>query len=164
MAERNVTEMMMRGPTLSALALLAAAALAGCAREAPSQLEVRDAWLRLSPVPGRPAAAYFVVAGGTAADRLTAIESAKVANIELHEGGAASGMMTMRKIDGIAIPARGRIAFAPGGNHAMLFGIDPSITPGVTLPLSFRFASGRVIETGAKAIAAGDPAPEHADH
>ncbi|SNS32457.1 hypothetical protein SAMN06295912_104138 [Sphingomonas laterariae] len=120
---------------------------------------IADAWVRLSPVAGRPAAAYFTVRGGDAADRLIGVESAKVGRIELHEGGMKDGMMTMRAIDGVDVPADGEASFAPGGNHAMLFDVAADVGPGGELPLTFRFASGKSVEAMARTQAAGDAAP-----
>ncbi len=34
-------------------------------------------------------------------------------------------MTGMQRLDGLDLPAHGKIAFAPGGNHVMLFGVSP---------------------------------------
>lgn len=144
-----------------ALAALAALfAVAGCQKPPPQSVEVRDAWVRLPAVPGRPAAAYFTLAGGPTAERLIAVKSPRVGRVELHEGGMHDGMMTMRPLDGADVAAGGEAKFEPGGNHAMLFRVDPSVQPGRDLPLAFRFASGKAIQVDAKVLAAGDPSPE----
>jgi copper(I)-binding protein len=146
------------------LAPLAIVMLAGCQPTATAELAVQDAWVRLAAVPGRPGAAYFTLRGGDTADRLIAVESPKVATIELHQGGMEAGMMTMKPLSGADVPAGAETAFAPGGNHAMLFGVDPSIRPGSALPLAFRFRSGKTLAAEAKVLAAGDAAPEHEGH
>lgn len=142
------------------LPVLALGALSSCQKAEPDALQVRDAWVRLAAVPDRPAAAYFKLVGGEAPDRLTGLDSPKVARVELHAGGMEGGMMTMKPMSGVDVPARGQIAFAPGGDHAMLFGVDPSIRPGSALPLIFRFTSGKALTANAKIYAAGDTAPE----
>lgn len=153
------------GRGLLRLAPLALMALAACQPARPDAPAVKDAWVRLSPVAGRPAAAYFTVEGGTQADRLVAVESPRVGRIELHEGGMANGMMTMRPIDGADVPAGGTVAFAPSGNHAMLFDVAADVKPGGTLPLTFRFRSGKAVNVDAATRAAGDAAPGgHAGH
>ncbi|WP_380878244.1 hypothetical protein ACFB49_16210 [Sphingomonas sp. DBB INV C78] len=144
---------------------LAAVALAACQPAAPKDATVSDAWIRLSPVADRPAAAYFTVHGGAAAERLIAVESSKAGRIELHEGGMKDGMMTMRAIDGVDVPAGGEAKFAPGGNHAMLFDVAADVKPGGDMPLTFRFKSGKTIEAQARTQAAGDAASgEHEGH
>ena len=52
------------------------------------------------------------------------------------------------------------LVFAPGGKHLMLFSLDPTVNPGDTLALAFRFAEAPPLTVRAKVIAAGDPAPE----
>ena len=56
---------------------LAVFALAACQPQ-PGEPRVDDAWVRLSPVAGNPAAAYFTVHGGAQADRLVAVTSARL--------------------------------------------------------------------------------------
>lgn len=146
---------MMRLFALAALALLAV----GCDRRA-DRPRVEQAWARLPAVTGRPGAAYFTLRGGPSSQRLIGIRSALVKRIELHASMAGmGGMTTMAPLPGIDLPAGGEMRLAPGGIHAMLFDIDPAITPGTEIPLRLDFADGTAIEASAKTIAAGDPAP-----
>ena len=152
---------MLRTETLCrrATVILPLLALAACSPSAPkpTTAEVSDVWVRLSPVTGRPAAAYFTVTGGSQPDRLTTVTSSKVVRIELHEGGMSGTMATMKPIAGAYVPAKAEVKFAPGGNHAMLFDVDPAVTPGTPIPIAFSFQSGLTVETEAKTVAAGDP-------
>lgn len=150
---------MMRHPFLIAALAAPLLPLGACHRasEAPA---IGRAWVRLPAVSGQPGAAYFTIRGGRAATRLARIESALAARAELHESMAGvGGMMAMRPLDGIDVPAGGTIAFAPGGRHAMLFSIDPAVKPGTAIPLRFGFTDGRTAEAEAKTVAAGEDAP-----
>ena len=147
----------------AALTAILSATLSGCTGQAPDNSGVTRAWARLPAVPGRPGAAYFTLVGTGKADRLVAIKSAVVGRIELHEGGMHGGMMTMRPLGGVDVPAEGRVAFAPGANHAMLFDIDKAITPGTAIPMRFLFASGRAIEVETKTVAPGGDMPYPAE-
>lgn len=129
--------------------------LAGCHAKGADKPIVKDAWVRMAAVPGRPAAGYFAIKGGKADDRLLRIDSAVVKKIELHEGGMTGGMAVMKPIADVAVPSGAAVEFAPGGNHAMLFDIDPAITPGTGIPMLFSFASGAKIEVEAKTVPAG---------
>ena len=142
------------------VAFFAVATLAACQKPGSRTLDVTGVWVRLAAVPDRPGAAYFKLVGGETPDRLIAVESPKVATIELHAGGMEGGMMTMKPMSGADVPAKGQTVFAPGGNHAMLFGVDPSIQRGGALPLTFRFQSGKALKANAAVYAAGDMAPE----
>jgi copper(I)-binding protein len=148
---------------LAVAAIFTALSLGGCTGKPAATLRAEEPWVRLSAVSGRPAAAYFALRGGAAADRLTGVESASATRAELHEGGMMEGMATMKPMAGIDVPADGRVAFAPGGDHVMLFGVDPAIRPGATLPLRLHFRSGAMVDAAARVVAAGDPAPSLKD-
>jgi copper(I)-binding protein len=144
---------------LAAAAFCAVLSIGGCTAKPAAELRIEEPWVRLAAVAGRPAAGYFVLRGGKAADRLIGAESGSATRAELHKGGMMDGMMTMRPLDGVDVSPGGRIAFAPGGDHVMLFGVDPALKPGATMPLRLRFASGATLDAAARVIAAGDPAP-----
>lgn len=147
-------------PLATTIALLA---LAGCHAKDAEKPAVKDAWVRLAAAPDRPAAGYFTLIGSRADDRLLRIDSAVVDTMELHESRMDKGVMTMRQMADVPLPARATISFAPGGNHAMLFGVDPRITPGTAIPMLFTFASGARIEIEAKTTAAGGDEPNRND-
>jgi copper(I)-binding protein len=139
---------------LSALVLLAA-----CHRSAEAPVAGR-AWVRLPAVGGAPAAGYLTLTGGRKATALVRVESAMVQRIEMHESmGGAGGVMTMKPLDRLDVPAGGTVSFAPAGKHLMLFGIDPAVKPGTAVPLRFGFADGTTAEAEAKTVAAGEDAP-----
>ena len=146
---------MTRFTLLPALCLIAA----GCHR-APEEPKVTKAWVRLPAVAGQPAAAYFTLAGDRREERLVKIESTLARNTQMHESMAGAGGMTgMAPIAAVVVPAGGTVQFRPGGRHAMLFGLDPVVTPGTAVPLRFGFASGRTAEAEAKTVPAGGDAP-----
>ena len=129
--------------------------LAACHSQGPEKPVVKDAWVRLAAVPGRPAAGYFTLKGSDQDDRLLSIDSAAVDKIELHQVRTSGGVMTMRQMADLPLPAGATVEFAPGGNHAMMFGVDGRITPGTGIPMLFTFKSGAKVEVEAKTIAAG---------
>lgn len=142
----------MRSLLILSLALLA---LPGCAKKNADKPQIRDAWVRLAAVPGRPAAGYFTLVGGAKDDRLMRIDSAVVKSIELHRSGMSGGMMSMKPMANVPVPAGAKIEFAPSGSHAMLFDVDARITPGTAIPMLFTFASGAAVEVEAKTVPAG---------
>ena len=144
--------------SLPVLALLGA--LAGCHRGLGPLPTVDHAWVRLAAVPGRPSAAYFTLHGGTGPARLVAVASPDAGDIELHDSMTnAGGMMTMTPLDGVDVAPGGTVAFAPGGKHAMVYGLAPGIAPGGRVKLSFRFAKGQPAVLDARTVGAGDPSP-----
>ena len=147
------------------LAYFLAAALvatSGCSQQKAVR-GVEQAEVRLPAVKGNPGAAYFTLKGGATDERLAEVSSPQVIRVALHDSSMKDGMMSMSKMEsGVAIPAGGSVAFAPGGRHAMLFDINPSVKPGGTLKLIFTYGDGSKVETDATVKAAGDPMNEHA--
>ena len=144
----------------TALAGVAAVALlSGCGRETPAMVTVENAWVRLPAVAGNPGAAYLTLHGGRTADRLLGIESPAAARIELHASMEHGGMMTMRPLSGIDVPAATAVTLAPEGQHAMMFDIVSATRPGGTVRLVLRFQSGEIARVPARAVAAGNEAP-----
>lgn len=130
-----------------------ALAVAACGRAAGPSVE--GAWVRLPAVPGRPAAAYFMLYGGGTDAALIQVTASGSARGELHES-MANGM---RPSGSVRVPAGGTASFAPGGRHVMLFDLDPQVKPGDRMTLRLLFADSRVLTTEAKVVAAADPAP-----
>ncbi|WP_342249558.1 copper chaperone PCu(A)C [Sphingomonas sp. OTU376] len=139
-------------------AIVTMVALSACAPK--GELSASNGWVRLPAVAGQPGAAYFTVRGGAAADTLLAVSSRAALKAELHESMKGDhGMMAMEPLKDVAVPAGGKLEFAPGGRHVMLFSIGPAVKPGQKVPLQLSFASGKTLQIDAQVIGAGDPAP-----
>jgi copper(I)-binding protein len=145
--------------TFARFALPALLLLAACKGHdaAPT---VTQAWVKLPAVPGQPAAAYFTVTGGNGDEKLVRIETAMAKRTDMHSSMMdLRNMATMAPIAELDVPRGATVRFAPGGYHAMIYGLDPVIVPGTAVPLRFGFASGKTAEAEAKSVAAGDSAP-----
>jgi copper(I)-binding protein len=139
--------------------IVAVAALTACAPKA--ELSAQDAWVRLPAVAGQPGAAYFTIRGGAAQDTLLAVSTPVALKAEMHESMKGDhGMMAMAPLKDVAVPARGKLDFAPGGRHVMLFSIGPAVKAGQKVPLTLSFASGKTLRLEAKVVGAGDTAPQ----
>lgn len=143
--------------------VLACALLAGCVM--PPEVSVDDAWVRLGAVRGRPAAAYFTVHGGPTDATIIAVTSDVSIKAEMHESmtvpGAGGGMMTMKPLTSVRVPAATDVVFAPGGRHVMLYDMNPGIVPGGRpVLLTVSFADGTRVSRKARVLGAGDAAPD----
>jgi copper(I)-binding protein len=119
------------------LPLLFASGLAGA-----GELRVRDAWIRTGP-PGAPLAGYATFDNpGPGTLRVVAAESPAFERVELHEMRMAEGLMRMRKLDGLDVPAGASVAFAPGGDHLMLHGAKQPLAAGDAVEIEFVDAVG----------------------
>ena len=72
---------------------------------------------------GGTGAVYATIANtGKEADALVSASSDAAQTVELHEVKNEGGVMKMRPVQKIAVPAGGKIEMKPGGYHVMLLG------------------------------------------
>lgn len=129
---------------------------------APPSATASNAWVRAAAVPGRPAAGYLTIKGGGQPDTLVEVTAPGV-RVEMHSMSMDSGVMKMAKLDSVPVPAGTSVAFAPGGNHLMIFGMTGAPK---TLPLTLNFRSGTKLATTAEVRTPADAVPTdpHAAH
>lgn len=153
---------------LTTIVLLAALALAACGATAPSggsasanSITISGAWARPSTAAmgeGGMAeggmgngAAYMVISNSAAQpDRLMAAAGDVAGAIELHTVENKDGVMAMRPVDGIDVPAGGQVELKPGSFHVMLIGLKQELTPGDRIPLTLRFQNAGEVQVEAE--------------
>lgn len=148
---------------LSAFALLCLL-LSGCGEGGgASGVSVENAWIRLPESGVQPGSAYFTLSSDDEGTKLVGVTSPLVRWLELHESRVKRGVARMERIREVEFPSRGKLVFEPGGRHAMLFGIDKSVKPGGTVPLTFAFntAPPVTVEADVRSLA-GKPDAERA--
>ncbi|HXH03224.1 MAG TPA: copper chaperone PCu(A)C [Candidatus Competibacteraceae bacterium] len=124
---------------LCAAALILAAGLAQAHDYTLGQLTIHHPWARPTP-PGAPTGgAYFIIDNGGEADRLLAASADVADKVELHIHLHENGMMKMRPVAAVEVPARGQIKLAPGGLHVMFIGLKQSFKQGERFPLTLKF-------------------------
>jgi periplasmic copper chaperone A len=101
---------------------------------------VHDAWARASPGAATTGAAYVTLMGGSQPDQLIGASTPVAATAEVHESINDNGVMKMRPLPAVAIPAGGTVTFVPGGTHIMLTGLKQKLTAGQSFPLTLTFA------------------------
>lgn len=137
--------------------LLAACGEQKTAPDTPKELTVADAEVVLSPVEGRPAAAYFTLIGDEKDRALTKVDVPGAENVMLHETVESDGIASMQSVASVAVPAGETVAFARGGKHVMIFGLAKPAA-GETVAMTLTFADGGTLEVKAKATTIGDAA------
>ncbi|WP_242129953.1 copper chaperone PCu(A)C [Sphingobium sp. Sx8-8] len=156
---------------LPLIALATPLALGACGDPAPTYID--QAWIRLSPNKDTPSAGYFVAHGGDAATRLRGVLTDYALKVEMHEsmseGSGKGAMMTMKPLDSVDIPAKSTVAFAPGGKHLMLWGVNDTAISRGKMTLTFLLANGDrlLVDAIIQKPGADAPAPkadEHKDH
>ena len=137
--------------------------LAKDAKAGPIRIETL--WARPTP-PGAPTGGAYMtlVNTGAQADRLLGGSSPVSARLEVHEMSMADGIMRMRKLDGLAIPAGGTVALKPGGLHIMLIGLKQPLKIGDRVPATLRFEKAGEVAVEFRVQAPPAAAPAHARH
>jgi copper(I)-binding protein len=122
------------------LPLAAVALLASCTA-GKSKIEAHEAWARATTSVSQPAVVYLQIANsGSGEDRLQGVAT-DIGAASLHSSSMSGGVMRMRAIDGMDIPAKSTIKFEPMGNHIMVEGLKAPLAGGSSFPLTLRFRS-----------------------
>ena len=112
---------------------------------AVGDLVVERPWARESVT--RTGAAYLTVRNdGDADDRLIGISSEVADRAELHESDMQDGVMRMRAVEAVEVPAGGQAALEPGGLHVMLIGLKAPLEEGGSFALTLVFENAGEVE------------------
>ena len=146
----------MRRALAAFVTLGGALALGACE---PPPLYVDQAYIRLSPNPESPSAGYFTVHGGGEAVTLRDVITEAAVRVEMHDSMMHDGMMSMKPLDSVDIPARATVRFEPGGRHLMLWRVNPAVAATGKITLTFLFSNGDRILVDAAVQKTGDAPP-----
>lgn len=121
----------------AAIFLLAATMLAACDAEPAPLVTVREARAIALPT---SAAVYFTLTNSGGRDRLLSVTAeAGSGTASLHETSMDGDIMRMRAIEGIEIPARGRVSLSANGRHVMIQNLARPLVSGSSIRLTLRF-------------------------
>jgi copper(I)-binding protein len=110
---------------------------------ADGAVSVKDAYVRAVP-PGQPNSASFMMLNNSSdQDRaLVAAKSPAAKVVELHTHTMVDGMMQMRQVPQIDLPAGKMVELKPGGLHVMMIGLTQDLKPGSSVPVTLTFDDG----------------------
>lgn len=133
---------------------------------ASAGVTVDEAWVRAT-VPGQKIAAGYMKLRSSEPAALVDVRTDVAPQAEIHEMKVESGIMKMRRIDRIALPAGRTVELKPGGHHLMLMQLPKPLHPGEHVPLVLVIEdAGRQrheVKVTAEVRAPGKPKPAH-DH
>ncbi len=134
---------------LAAVITLSATMIASAAA---SELSVRNAWARAT-APGQAVAGVFMDLGAERPLSVVGGTSPASERVELHTMAMQEGVMVMRRVPEIAVPAGKTVQLKPGGLHVMLIGLKAQLQEGQTVPLTLqvRDAAGKVSQVQVEA-------------
>ena len=108
-------------------------------------LAVSNAWIREAMAGASVNAGYMTFVNSGRSDvTLLGVASDAFDRIEIHEMARVDGMMKMREIDRLVIPANGRVELAPGGKHLMMLNPTESLSAGTQIRVTLTFSSGAI--------------------
>ena len=122
-------------------------------------------WAKASIGQAKAGAAYLVLVNdGDAADRLVAVKADVSELVELHTHTMEDGVMRMRAVPAIDVPAGATTELKPGGLHIMLLNLKAPLVEGESFPatLVFENAGEVVVEVAIEAAVGGQH--EHSGH
>ncbi|MEO3692590.1 copper chaperone PCu(A)C [Roseateles paludis] len=118
------------------LSFLTLAALTGLAGNAAlAQTTATDPWVRAA-VPGQKATGMFVQLQSKTATRLVSVSTPIAGVAEIHEMSMDGGVMRMRAMPGLDLPAGQPVALKPGGFHLMFMDLKQPLKAGDTVPVT----------------------------
>ena len=104
---------------------------------AEEPLKISHAWAG-AMVPGQEVgAAYMVLQSATDAS-LTGVGSPAADSIEIHSMAMNNGVMEMRMLETLSLPAGKVVKLEPGGLHLMLFDLKKPLKAGEEITLTLR--------------------------
>ncbi|MBO6794561.1 MAG: copper chaperone PCu(A)C [Balneolaceae bacterium] len=108
-------------------------------------LEISNGWAR--PAHARMmTAAYFTIRNNeTFADTLLSVSYANADDTQIHESYEADGgMMGMRPVGAVPIPANSGVELKPGGIHVMIIRPEMNLSEGDSIVLELAFSSNEL--------------------
>lgn len=109
---------------------------------AAAAVEVSDAWARAT-VPGQSVGAAYLTITSPRRLRLVAVKTAFAARVEIHSSHMEDGVMKMRRLDSLDIPAGKPVVLAPMGTHLMLMDLQAPLKADDQVPLELIFQDKR---------------------
>ena len=101
---------------------------------AQSPIAVENAWARAT-VPGQKVGGVYLEIRSEEPAKLVGVRSPAAGSAEIHSMSNDGGVMKMRQLKQLDLPAGQTVRLAPNGNHIMLLDIKQPLQPGARVPL-----------------------------
>ena len=116
---------------------------------------VQEAWARATPGGASSAAAYVTLMGGAQTDALIGASTPLAKTAGVHESSNDHGVMKMRPVTSLPIPAGKMVSMTPGGFHIMLTGLSKPLAASESFPLTLQFQHAPPVTVQVKVQALG---------
>jgi len=140
---------------------LAMAAVSHAADVKQGDLVIRQPWSRATIASTGTGAVYLEIDNtGAVADRLIEVSTPVAAMAHLHSTEMQGDMSSMKMMDGLDIPAGGKVVLKPQNQHVMLMGLSNALKQGTSFPLVLQFEKAGKVEITVPVEAAGALGPD----
>lgn len=117
-----------------------------------NELIIENAEIKVLPTKSTTAATMTIKNSGSTAYKLIKVEGNFAKNFELHTMGKVDGMMKMRKLDFIEIPAKSDVELKSGGLHLMIFELNDLLNVGSFYNIKLHFEPKKTMDVKFKAV------------
>ena len=157
-----------RRQVVASLLALAATASLGPAPSSADEyqagtLKIEHPWSRPTAPGVSVGVGYMVIVNAGKQDTLVAASTPVAGRVELHQTRMDGGMMKMRRVEKVDVPAGTTVRLEPGGLHMMLVGLKQPLAEGARLPLVLRFEKAGEVKVELKVETDG-PAAKDSGH
>jgi copper(I)-binding protein len=111
-----------------------------------AQVKVDGAWARAT-VQGQKATGAFMKLTAPQATRLVAVSTPVAGVAEIHEMKMDGGVMKMRALPGLELPANQAVELKPGSYHLMLMDLKAPLMKDASVALTLTFKDAKGIES-----------------
>lgn len=118
--------------------LLFAASTAHAQKKGPDSPAITDVWVKAS-IPGSTTSAAYLKIKSSTPLKLVRAETPVAGLVELHNMTMKGGVMEMKAMDAVDLPANQTVELKPGGMHVMLMMVKQPIKSGDKVPLTLTF-------------------------
>lgn len=107
------------------------------------QISIIDPYVRLAPPGTKTTGAFMTIKNASDKDiQIVKADSPAAHATELHNHINDSGIMRMRQVREIALPAKGEAVLKPGGYHVMLIDMKAPLKEGDKVAITLGFSDG----------------------
>ena len=115
-------------------------------------LTINNAWVRAT-VPAQSSSGAFLDITSARSARLIKAETSVAKTVEIHSMSVAEGVMRMRELKELALPAGKKVSFSPGGYHLMLVDLSRPLRAGERITLKLTTLDANNIQQVTSALA-----------
>ncbi len=147
-----------------AASLLCACSLPAVAADS-NALRVENPYARAVPPTAQNSGAFMVLRNDSDQPIKVVDAESDVSKVtELHTHIHDKGVMRMRRVESIEVPAHGTVALQPGGYHVMLIGLEHPLKPGDPVHIDLTLGDGSKESIDLEARQTGMAPMQHMKH